>query len=108
MTAQIQTIPPERVVARAKAPIVVFALLAAVLLVGVLAGRIPADVSTSGQVIGVPSAGGLVAPGLQVYVPHTSSTQVTRPQPRLTGPLHPPRNHTRGVDPVVSSHSRAV
>jgi len=58
--------------------------------------------------LGVPFPGGVAGPSLTPYTPHTSVPPATRLPLRITGPLHPPRNTTREVDPVQSIHQRMV
>jgi len=110
MTAPVQSIPARRQeTADSKVRLVAFAVLAVALIVAVtLTARLaaPAGSRTTDGTIGAPS-GGLSQPGqLAPYVPHTSYPTI--PQPRITQPLHPPRNPRKGVDPVQSAHARAI
>jgi uncharacterized membrane protein len=56
--------------------------------------------------LGVPFPGGVAGPSLFPYVPHYVHPPTTRLPLRITGPLHPPRNTTRGVDPVQKLRQR--
>ena len=59
--------------------------------------------------LGVPFPGGVAGPSqLTPYVPHTSAPSVVLPPLRISGPLHPPRNTTKHVDPVQEIHQRMV
>jgi uncharacterized membrane protein len=58
--------------------------------------------------LGVPFPGGVAGPSLLPFKPHYSHSPASRLPLRITGPLHPPRNQTRGVDPIKDVHQRMV
>ena len=109
MTAQMQAIPaPQPAASASRAQLVAFALLAGTLIVAVaLAARaaVPAGAPALDRAIGVPFPGGVAGPS---QLTPDVSVPTTRPPLRITGPLHPPRNTTRGVDPVQEAHRRMV